>query len=139
MATATSPITTTSTGLRKAAILMIVLGDFHQMIQARDYVLQGGSEYARKVLEKAFGIESGRGVFNEIVRVVESSSGLSTLQKADPRQLSRVIQNEHTQTIALILAHMPAHAAVGLLNSLQEAVRAEVLIRLATLEEISQD
>jgi len=178
MATATPAITTTASGLRKAAMLMIVLGDqysseifkhlneqeihqivqeistieavdahqgesvledFHQMIQAREYVLQGGSEYARKVLEKTFGIESGRSVLNEIVRVVESGSGMSTLQKADPRQLSRVIQNEHPQTIALILAHMPAHAAVGMLSSLQEGVRAEVLIRLATLEDISQD
>src|SRR5581483_7757166 len=171
MATATVP--TIMSGLRKAALLMIVLGDeyssqifkhlseqeihqivqdistveavsshqaesileeFHHMMQARDFVMQGGTDYAKKVLERTFGVESGRSVFNEIVRAVESSSGLSTLQKADPRQLCRVVQNEHPQTIALILAHLPAHAAVGMLQSLPEGARAEVLIRLATLE-----
>lgn len=166
------------TGLRKSAMLMIVLGDdqsgeifkyldekemqqvvqeiasvktvtspeaelvlteFHNMLLARDYVIQGGTEYARKVLEKAFGYESGRKVFNRILRVLESSSGFSSLQKADPRNLSRVIQNEHPQTIALILAHLPPNAAVELLTSLPEKARAEVVVRMATLEDISQE
>lgn len=166
------------TGLRKSAMLMIVLGDdqsgeifkyldekemqivvqeiasvktvtspeaevvlteFHSMLLARDYVIQGGTEYARKVLEKAFGYESGRKVFNRILRVLESSSGFSSLQKADPRNLSRVIQNEHPQTIALILAHLPPNAAVELLTSLPEKARAEVVVRMATLEDISQE
>ena len=181
MATDTMPLAAAASnipGLRKAAILLITMGDeysgeifkflsdqeiqgiiqeishvdavtgpeaesvldeFHQMTLARDYVLQGGSDYARKVLEKAFGYETGRKVFNRILRVLESSSGFTALQKADPRQLSRVIQKEHPQTIALIVAHLSPAAAVELLQSLPEKSRAEVVLRMATLEDISQD
>jgi len=116
-----------------------VLEEFHNMSLAGQYITSGGLEYTKKVLQKGLGADGSRRVLDRVIKSLESSVGFNALEKADPQQLSRFIQNEHPQTIALILAHLdPSHAA-ELLGTLSENVRADVVIRMANLGEIPPD
>jgi flagellar motor switch protein FliG len=173
---ATAPATS---GLRKAAILMVILGEetasqiyrhlghpdveeitrevaslksvepgaalavleeFDRMALAGNYVLQGGTEYANKLLIKAFGEEGAADLLRQVSRAAEkNASNLDSLQKADPQQLAKFIESEHPQTIALILAHVDARQASALLMRLPEELRAEAIKRLAQLRQFSPD
>ncbi len=115
-----------------------ILDEFYQLQLAHSYFLQGGIEYAKKLLIKAYGPEMAKKLLDRIVHSLKPS-GFDALQKADPQQLSKFIQNEHPQTIALILAHLDATQAAELLSSLPQEIRADVVIRMANLEEISQE
>jgi flagellar motor switch protein FliG len=164
-------------GIRKAAILMIILGEqvtadilrqmdeeevqaighevaritsisndqaegvleeFYQMSMAHEYVLKGGIDYAKKMLMSAFGPEHAKRLVDRLVKTLGSElASFDTLQKADPQQLAKFIHNEHPQTIALILSHLNASQAAGLLISLPQELRADVALRMAHLDQIS--
>jgi flagellar motor switch protein FliG len=116
-----------------------VLEEFHTMTQARSYISQGGIEYAKKLLIKSVGPEVARKIIDRLVKALESSAGFTSLERANPQQLSKFIQNEHPQTIALILAHLNASQAAELISSLPEALRSDVALRMASLQEISPE
>jgi len=117
-----------------------VLDDYYQMALARSYLMQGGVDYARKLLLKAFGPEASKKLIDRVTLAIQSSiAGFDSLQKADPAQLSRFIQNEHPQTIALVLAHLQSSQAAALLQSLPAELRGEVVMRMANLEQISPE
>jgi len=164
-------------GIRKAAILMIILGDqtsaeilrqldedevqavgrevaritcisndqaelvleeFYQMSMARDFVLKGGIDYAKKMLMTAFGPEQAKKLLDRLLKTLGSeTANFDSLQKADPQQLAKFIHNEHPQTIALILSHLNASQAAGLLVSLPPELRGDVALRMANLDQIS--
>ncbi|HVO79389.1 MAG TPA: flagellar motor switch protein FliG [Terriglobales bacterium] len=171
--------TTPTAGLRKAAILLVLLGeeiaieiyrnlperDLQQLTQeiadldyidpqsalavleeyyglalTQDYLAQGGTEYAEKLLVKAFGADGARQLLGQVSRAAEMSAGkLDSLQKADPQQLAKFLEGEHPQTIALILAHLDAKQASVLLMRFPEALRAETIKRLAQLRQFSPE
>ena len=85
------------------------------------------------------GPEVARKIIDRLVKALESSAGFSSLERANPQQLSKFIQNEHPQTIALILAHLNASQAAELISSLPEALRSDVAMRMASLQEISPE
>ena len=115
-----------------------VLEEFYQMSMAHDYVLKGGIDYAKKMLMSAFGPEHARKLVDRLVKTLGSElANFDTLQKADPQQLAKFIHNEHPQTIALILSHLNASQAAGLLVSLPQELRADVALRMAHLDQIS--
>lgn len=116
-----------------------VMEEFHTMSQARSYISQGGIEYAKKLLIKSVGPEVARKIIDRLVKALESSAGFTSLERANPQQLSKFIQNEHPQTIALILAHLNASQAAELITSLPEALRSDVAMRMASLQEISPE
>ena len=116
-----------------------VLEEFHTMTQARSYISQGGIEYAKKLLIKSVGPEVARKIIDRLVKALESSAGFTSLERANPQQLSKFIQNEHPQTIALILAHLNASQPAELISSLPEALRSDVAMRMASLQEISPE
>jgi flagellar motor switch protein FliG len=117
-----------------------VLDDYYKMTLARSYLMQGGTDYARKLLVKAFGPDVSRRLIDRVTLALQSGKvGFDSLQKADPAQLSKFIQNEHPQTIALVLAHLNPVQAAALLNSLPAQLRGDVVMRMANLEQISPD
>lgn len=116
-----------------------VLEEFHLMSQAAGYVTRGGVEYAKALLLKSLGPDTARRILERVVRSFESTAGFSALEKADPQQLSKFILGEHPQTIALILAHLNANNAAQLVTLLPDDMRADVLTRMANLEEISPE
>lgn len=116
-----------------------VLEEFHQNVVASEFAGRGDMEYARRVLRMTLGEEAAGRVMEKVQRSFESTAGFSSIERADPEQLSKFILGEHPQTIALILAHLnPGHAA-QLVTLLPDALRADVLTRMASLDDISPD
>lgn len=121
-----------------AAVEEKVIGECYQIFMARQYISQGGVDFAREILEKAVGHNRA----NEILSRLESSfrtSGFNLLKNIDSRQLVGFIQNEHPQTIALILTQLTAQQAAAVLSELPAELQAEVALRIATMEKISPD
>jgi flagellar motor switch protein FliG len=117
-----------------------VLSEFYQMLIAQDYVLKGGIDYARKILVNAFGPDQARRLLDRVTKGLGSdAASFDDLQKADPQQLANFIHSEHPQTIALILSHLGASQAAGLLESLPLELRADVAVRMASLDQISPE
>jgi flagellar motor switch protein FliG len=117
-----------------------VLDDYYKMTLARNYLARGGLEYAKKLLVKAFGADASKKLLERVTSSLQSSmAGFDYLQKADPQQISRFIQSEHPQTIALVLAHMESEKAAALLSSLPAELQAAVVMRIASLEQISPE
>jgi flagellar motor switch protein FliG len=116
-----------------------VMEEFHTMTLAKTYITQGGIEFAKKLLIKSVGPEAARKIIDRLTKALESSAGFTSLERANPQQLSKFIQSEHPQTIALILAHLNATQAGELIASLPEDLRAEVCMRMANLQEISPE
>jgi flagellar motor switch protein FliG len=116
-----------------------VLEEFHQLTRAANFVTRGGVEYARRLLERSFGKEDAARILDRVVRSFKTTAGFATLEKTDPQQLSKFILAEHPQTIALILAHLNANNAAQLVSQLPDALRADVLARMANLDEISPE
>jgi flagellar motor switch protein FliG len=117
-----------------------VLEEFHRMTMAQTFMAQGGSDFAKKLLVKAFGSDSSKKLLDRLsISLQGTIVGFDSLQKADPAQLSRFIQAEQPQTIALVLAHLNSSQAAALLSSLPAQLRADVVMRMANLEQISPD
>ncbi len=116
-----------------------VIEEFHQLMIAQTYVASGGVEYAKRLLVKAHGPEIAKRLLDKILRSLESTAGFEALQKADPQQLSKLFQNEHPQTIALVLAHLDASTAAATLENLPAAQRPDIALRMSNLQAISQD
>ncbi|MDX2029420.1 MAG: flagellar motor switch protein FliG [Blastocatellia bacterium] len=116
-----------------------VLEEFHQLLLARTYVVTGGVDYAKRLLVKSFGAEAGKRVLDKVTRSLESTVGFEALQKVDPQQLSKLFQSEHPQTIALVLAHLDVSTAADTIQYLPESQRADIVLRMASLQTISQD
>lgn len=117
-----------------------ILEEYYQMSMAHDYVLKGGIDYARKILINAFGAEAAKKILDRLVKMLgNEAASFDALQKADPQQLAKFIHSEHPQTIALILSHLNPSQAAGLLFSLPVDMRADVSLRMASLDQISPD
>jgi flagellar motor switch protein FliG len=116
-----------------------VLDEFHQTSVAADYVTRGDIDYARRVLNRTLGADTARRIMDRVLRSFQSTAGFTSLEKADPQQLSKFILGEHPQTIALILAHLNPGNAAQLVTLLPDALRVDVLTRMASLEDISPD
>ncbi|MGH9945318.1 MAG: flagellar motor switch protein FliG [Pyrinomonadaceae bacterium] len=116
-----------------------VIEEFQQLMIARSYVTAGGIDYAKRLLVKTFGAEVAKRLLDRITRSLESTAGFEALRKVDPQQLSKLFQNEHPQTIALVLAHLDASTAADTLQNLPEAQRPDITLRMANLQAISQD
>ncbi|MBN2209348.1 MAG: flagellar motor switch protein FliG [Candidatus Coatesbacteria bacterium] len=116
-----------------------LLEEFYNMYMAQEYMAKGGMEYAKKVLSKSMPADEARRITDKLTRGQKSTSRFATLRKVDPSQLSKIIQNEHPQTISLIIGHLDPSQAAELLSSLPEELRSDVALRLAALEEISPE
>lgn len=117
-----------------------ILEEYYQMTVAREYVLKGGVEYAKRILMSAFSPEYAKQLLDRLIKTIGvDSANFDALQKADPQQLAKFIHSEHPQTIALILSHLNSSQAAALLNSLPGEMRADVAFRMANLDQISPD
>lgn len=116
-----------------------VLAEWIEVMMAADSLASGGMEFAREVLEKAFGAQKAQGMFKRIQNQIHETAGLHRLRNADPTQLGNMLRAEHPQTVALILAHLePPHTA-GVLKELDPVFGAEVVLRMARMEKVSPD
>ncbi|MCL4402594.1 MAG: flagellar motor switch protein FliG, partial [Acidobacteria bacterium] len=117
-----------------------VLQEFYELTMARDYVIKGGMDYAKKMLVNAFGPETARKLLDQLAQSLEQElASFDTLQKADPQQLAKFIQGEHPQTIATVVSHLNPSQAAALLIALPPDIRSDVALRMAHLDQISPD
>ena len=165
-------------GIRKAAVLMLALGDaakelfqnlnerdvervaneitrlgdvpvalsnqvmteFYGLLETQQYMLRGGPEYALRLLTEAFGTDRAEELLAQVKRVQERTVGdLAVLQEMDPQQLSKFLENEHPQTVALVLAHLAPERGSTLLMSLKPKLRVDAVQRLAEMRQFSPE
>ena len=119
------------------AIASAVLEEFYVIFQSNQYISSGGMEYAKEILYKALGPDEAKKVLDRLAKSLQSEQNFGFLSKVKPEQLADFIIHEHPQTIALILAHMDPTSAAETLSYFNDDLRAEVLIRMANLGDIS--
>ncbi len=116
------------------------LQDFHELSMAHEYLVSGGIDYTKRVLNSAFGTDRARRIIDRLVKSMgDELSNFDSLQRADPQQVAKFIQGEHPQTIALVLSHLNSGSAAGMLTALPPEIRADVASRMAHLDQISPE
>ena len=121
-----------------SALKAEVIAEFYSMCMAQDYISSGGLQYAQNVLEKALGPDKALEIINRLTTSLQVRP-FDFLRKTDPAQLLNFIQNEHPQTIALIMAYLDPDQAAILMGSLPPDKQAEVTKRIATMDRTSPD
>lgn len=117
-----------------------VLEEFHQLIETQQYMVHGGLEYATKLLVDAFGKQRAEDLLNQVKNAQEAlHSDLAMLQEVDPQQLSKFLESEHPQTVALVLAHLDPRRASQVLQQLAEGQRVDSVRRLAEMQQFSPE
>ncbi len=115
-----------------------VLSEFYQMMMVRDYISTGGLEYAHDLLEKALGTERAKIIMSRLTTKLQVKP-FDFLKKTDPSQLLNFIQNEHPQTIALVMAYLEPDQAAIVMSGLTPDIQADVAKRIATMDRTSPD
>jgi flagellar motor switch protein FliG len=110
-----------------------VVEEFYETAMAQEYISEGGLEYARQVLEKALGGAKADEVMNRLSSSIQVSP-FEFLRRTDASQILNVIANEHPQTVALILAYLPADTAAQVISALPEELQADVAMRIALMD-----
>jgi len=171
--------TTQMTGLRKAAILMIAVGEdvakeilrslpeadvqriteeladlrsvppevsrevldeFWELLETQHVMMHGGLDFASRLLQDTFGKQRADDLLMLVRRAQEASQGnLGKLQKTDPQQLGKLLDAEHPQTIALVLAHLDPRRASQVLDNLSEEHKVVSIKRLAEMRQFSPE
>ncbi|HEY3704302.1 MAG TPA: flagellar motor switch protein FliG [Terracidiphilus sp.] len=171
--------TTMMSGLRKAAILLVALGEetakeilrslaepdvqllteelaelrnvppelssavieeFWEVMETQSFMVQGGLDYANRLLTETFGKERAQDLMTMVRRSQEAAQGnLAKLQRTDPQQLGKLLDAEHPQTIALVLAHLDPRRASQVVDNLSEEHKVVSLQRLAEMRQFSPE
>ena len=115
-----------------------VLMEFHHLASARAHVASGGIGVARELLVASLGEQKADEIIGRLTAIIQRAP-FEFIRKADPRQVLQFLQDEHPQTIALVLAHMyPDHAAM-VLSGLGEELQRDVARRVATMDTTSPE
>jgi flagellar motor switch protein FliG len=115
-----------------------VVKEFWNLTVARSYVRDGGVAYATELLRKSLSVEESQRIIKQIERVMFEKP-FSFLHKAESENLLLFIQDEHPQTIALIVSHLPPEKASEILVGLPQARQVEVVKRIANMEQTSPE
>lgn len=115
-----------------------VLNEFYELCLTQKVIAEGGLDYARNVLEKAFGAEAANMLLTRITKQLETKS-FDFVRKADYKNLLAIVQNEHPQTIALILSYARIDQASAILSELPKEKRVEVVERIANMDRASPE
>lgn len=114
-----------------------VLREFVDINKAKDFLLEGGFEYAKNLLSKALGTQRAMEIIEKVSEITQQYRPFGIARKADAAQLLNVIKNEHPQTIALILCYIQPEKAAQILSGLPENIRADVAKRIAQMSSTS--
>ncbi|KGX93171.1 flagellar motor switch protein FliG [Pontibacillus halophilus JSM 076056 = DSM 19796] len=115
-----------------------IIEQFHQIALAQDYITQGGIGYAKTVLEKALGENEANTIITRLTSSLQVKP-FDFARKADPSQILNFIQNEHPQTIALILSYLDSEQSAGILSELPQEMQADIARRIATMDSTSPE
>lgn len=116
----------------------MVLMEFQELMMAQDFIISGGIDYARDVLEKALGTQRAVDIINRLTSSLQTKP-FDFIRRTDPTHLVNFIQNEHPQTIALILSYLDPQKAATILASLNTDLQADIMRRIATMDRTSPE
>jgi flagellar motor switch protein FliG len=117
-----------------------ILEEFLQAAENPANLNAGGIEYATSVLLNAFGPDTGKRMADRLLKSMkQDASTVESFRKADPQNLAKVVAREHPQTIALILSNLDGSNAAKLLGALPEALRPQIVRRMAMLDQVSPE
>lgn len=119
-----------------SALIEQTLAQFYENTVGNRKVQQGGIDYARQVLTTAFGQEAGEEVVKKVVDAIHSRS-FRVLKHLDASQLISFLQDEHPQTIALVLVHLTPKQAGIVMGGLPEDLQGDVALRMARIGTIA--
>jgi len=119
---------------QKDAILM----EFQELMMASEFITTGGIDYARELLEKSLGSQKAIDIINRLTSSLQVRP-FDFIRRTDPAHLLNFIQQEHPQTIALILAYLEPNKASIILQSLPHEVQSDVARRIATMDRTSPE
>lgn len=115
-----------------------VIDEFYEICLAQQYISEGGIGYARDLLEKALGPDKAQNVIGKLTASLQVRP-FEFVRKADASQLLGFIQDEHPQTIALILSYLPSAQAAAVVSSLPPEKQPDVARRIAQMDRTSPD
>lgn len=114
-----------------------VIEDFLDMASARQFVLDGGIDYAKNLLNKALGSQRAKEVVDVLIQIKQSERPFSIARKADPHQLTNLLLKEHPQTTALIMCYMQPDKAALVLSQFPFELQTDIAERLGTINRTS--
>ena len=115
-----------------------VLAEFQELMMAQDFITTGGIDYARELLEKSLGSQKAVDIINRLTSSLQVRP-FDFIRRTDPTHLLNFIQQEHPQTIALILAYLEPQKASIILSNLPHEVQSDVAKRIATMDRTSPE
>lgn len=117
-----------------------VIEEFWEVLASQSFMVQGGLDYASRLLMETFGKERAEDLLVMVRRSQEAAQGnLAKLQRTDPQQLGKLLDAEHPQTIALVLAHLDPRRASQVVDNLSEEHKVVSLQRLAEMRQFSPE
>ena len=115
-----------------------ILNEFYQVCLAQQYIAEGGIGYAKDLLEKALGNDKAQEVISKLTASLQVRP-FEFVRKTDPSQVLNFIQDEHPQTIAMILSYLSSGQAAMILGALTPEKQADVAKRIAMMDRTSPD
>lgn len=115
-----------------------ILDSFYRICLTEKVVTEGGVEYAKDVLEKAYGTQAASSLLDRVTKSLRTKA-FDFIRKADYKNLLAIIQNEHPQTIAMILSYASANQAASIIEELPKDKRIDVVERIATMDRTSPE
>lgn len=117
-----------------------ILEEFWELLATQNFMVHGGLDYASRLLMETFGKERAEDLLTLVRRSQEAAQGnLAKLQRTDPQQLGKLLDAEHPQTIALVLAHLDPKRASMVLDNLSEEHKVISIQRLAEMRQFSPE
>lgn len=117
-----------------------ILEEFWELLETQSFMIHGGIDYAKRLLVETFGKERAEDLMLLVRRSQEEAQGnLAKLQRTDPQQLGKLLDSEHPQTIALVLAHLDPRRASVVLDNLSEDHKVVSIQRLAEMRQFSPE
>jgi flagellar motor switch protein FliG len=121
-------------------ITAAILEEFWALLETQGFVVHGGLDYASHLLTETFGKQRSDNLMMQLRRSQEAEQGnLAKLQRTDPQQLGKLLDSEHPQTIALVLAHLDPRRASLVLSNLSEEHKVISIQRLAAMRQFSPE
>lgn len=115
-----------------------ILNEFYNVAMAQRYMEQGGLAYAQAVLEKSLPSETAAQVLKQVTQTIQQAP-FQFLQKAESENVLTFIQDEHPQTIALILAHLAEQRSAEIMQGLPQQKQVEVVKRIASMDQTNPE
>ena len=114
-----------------------IINEFLNMASAREYLLDGGIDYAKNLLHKALGSQKAKEVIDLLHQIQQKEKPFAIARKAEPQQLTNLLINEHPQTVALVMCYLQPEKAALVLSKLPDELQTDIAERIGTFNRTS--